>query len=222
MEHTTTLLLREHVTHDVKRFVVERPEGFEWSPGQGVEMALDEEGWREEGRPFTPTSHPDDRVLEFTIKGYPEHEGVTHRLHQLRPGATLHVSEPFGTLTDRGPGVFLAGGAGLTPFLAILRHRADRGELGDSTLIFANKTRDDVICEKELRHHLGERCILTLTREDAPGYRHGRPDREMLQEQVDDFPSTRFYVCGPPEMVEDLTDTLEKLGADPDGVVIEE
>lgn len=222
MEHRTTLLLTEPVTHDVQRFIVERPEGFQWNPGQGVEIALDLDGWRDEGRPFTPTSLPDDRVLEFTIKGYPEHDGVTHRLHQLRPGATLHMSEPFGTLTDRGPGVFIAGGAGLTPFLAILRQHSRDGELADSRLIFANKARGDVICEQELLHHLGERCVLTLTREEAPGYRHGRPDRAMLEELVDDFAATRFYVCGPPPMVEELTETLTELGASPDSVVLEE
>ena len=73
------------------------------------------------------------------------------------------MSEPFGTISYQGPGVFIAGGAGITPFLAMLRDLARRGELDRQTLIFSNKAPRDVICEKELRHLLGERCILTCT-----------------------------------------------------------
>lgn len=221
MRYDLTLLMTEFVTHDVRRFIVERPEDLDWKPGQGVEIALDLDGWRDEGRPFTPTSRPDDRVLEFTVKRYPEHDGMTDRLHRQEAGARLHVSEPFGTITDRGPGVFLAGGAGVTPFLAILRTRAAAGTLGDSTLVFANKRRDDMICEKELRHLLGERCHLLLSREQAPGYGHGRIDRAWLEEHLDDF-GRRFYLCGPPEFVDSLREVLVELGASPDTVVFEE
>lgn len=221
MDYRPTLLMTQVVTHDVKRFVVERPDDFDWQPGQGVELALDVDGWRDEGRPFTPTSVAADRVLEFTIKRYPEHDGVTDRLHRLEPGDRLHMSAPFGTITDGGPGVFLAGGAGVTPFLAILRTRAARGDLDDCSLIFANKTRADVICEQELGHLLGERCHLALSREDAPGYLHGHIDRAMIERLVDDV-GQRFYVCGPPAMVEALNEILVDLGASPDSLVFEE
>jgi cytochrome-b5 reductase len=77
MTHEVTLLMSGFVTHDVRRFIVSRPDGFEFEPGQGVELAIDHPDWREEGRPFTPTSLDDDRVLEFTIKAYPAHKGVT-------------------------------------------------------------------------------------------------------------------------------------------------
>ena len=60
MEHETEILMTEFVTHDVKRFVVTKPEGFRFEPGQGVKLAIDEKGLRDEKRPFTPTSHPDD------------------------------------------------------------------------------------------------------------------------------------------------------------------
>ena len=102
-------------------------------------------------------------MLEFTIKCYSDHEGVTRALHRLAAGAELLLSEPFGTISYQGPGVFLAGGAGITPFMAILRERARAADLDGNTLIFSNKTPADVICEKELRHYLGGRCILTCT-----------------------------------------------------------
>jgi len=222
MDFTVTLLMSEFVTHDVKRFIVSKPKDFVHEPGQGVELVIDAPRWRdEEGRPFTPTSLPTDQVIEFTIKRYPEHEGVTAQLHTLQPGAQLLMSKPFGTIQYKGPGVFIAAGAGITPFLGILRQAAQQGDLQNQQLIFANKTAADIICEKELRHYLGEKCILTLSREDVKGYRHGRISSEMLRETISNF-GQYFYVCGPDEFVEDMNRMLKDLGAKPDLLVFEE
>lgn len=220
MTHQVTLLMSGFVTHDVKRFIVTRPEGFEFEPGQGVELAIDRPDWRDERRPFTPTSLRDDRVLEFTIKAYPAHEGVTEALHTLEPGAQLLMSDPFGTIQYKGPGVFIAGGAGITPFIAILRQLARDHELDGHSLLFSNKTPADMIVEKELRHMLRERCILTCTDEQAPGYASRLIDRDFLSEHVSDF-SQHFYVCGPPKFNESLNDALKDLGAAPDLLVFE-
>jgi ferredoxin-NADP reductase len=89
MNYTVDLLMSQFVTHDVKHFIVSKPEGFSVVPGQGVELAINRPNLSGEGRPFTPTSLADDRVLEFTIKGYSDHPGVTQALHQLEPGAEL-------------------------------------------------------------------------------------------------------------------------------------
>lgn len=220
MQFSVNLLLSQFVTHDVKHFIVSKPEGFSCVPGQGVELAIDRPGLADQGRPFTPTGLADDRVLEFTIKAYTDHAGVTQALHQLEPGAALRMSEPFGTISYQGPGVFIAGGAGITPFLAILRDLARRGELGRQTLIFSNKKPADVICEKELRHLLGERCILTCTGEAAPGYRNRRVDRAFLEEAVQDF-DQRFYVCGPPPFMDAVNAALTALGARAESLVFE-
>ena len=219
-EHRVELLHVGFVTHDVKQFVTTRPEGLEFEPGQGVEISLDREGWREEGRPFTPTSLPGQDVLEFTIKGYPDHDGVTVRLHELEAGAALNMSGSFGTIRYAGPGTFIAGGAGVTPFLAILRS-LDEEERQESSVIFSNDTPADVICEKELRHLFGDRLHLTCTRESAPGYDDRRIDRPFLEEHVDGV-DQHFYVCGPPSFVEDITAALKEMGAAEDRIVIEE
>jgi len=213
--------MSEFVTHDVKRFIVTRPEGFEFEPGQGVELAIDDPQWREQGRPFTPTSLQDDEVLEFTIKGYPEHNGVTQALHQLRPGADLLISEPFGTIQYKGKGLFIAGGAGITPFLAILRQLARDDRLSGNGMMFSNKTPADIICEKELRHLLGERCTLTCTEVEAPGYETRVIDQQFLTDYVTDF-DQQFYVCGPPKFNEAVNAALKELGADPELLVFEQ
>lgn len=220
MKHESEVLHTGFVTHDVRQFILSRPEGLSWEPGQGVELALDREGWRDEGHPFTPTSQRDAPVLEFTIKTYPERDGLTARLAEIRPGEHLGMSDPFGTITHQGPGTFIAGGAGITPFLAILRHMED-DDLDRSTLLFSNRTPADVICERELRHLLRERCFLTCTHESGEGYDDRRIDADHLRERVDDF-TGRFYVCGPPDFVTDVETALVELGADRANIVLEE
>ena len=220
MSFRAQILMTASVTHDVKRFVVSRPEGFRFEPGQGVELAIDQPEWRQQGRPFTPTSSPEAGVLEFTIKRYPEHAAVTDALHTLRPGDGLLISEPFGTITYKGWGTFIAGGAGITPFLAQLRQLAEETRLADHRLIFSNKTPADVICEKELMGYLGEDCILTCTRGEAPGYYRQRVDRDFLQAHVPDL-GQHFYICGPPQFTMDVKQALEELGASPQALVFE-
>ncbi len=221
MEHELKLLMREFVTHDVMRFIVSRPDGFSFTPGQGVELAIDSPEWRDQGRPFTPTSLADDEVIEFIIKSYPQHEGVTRELHRLQPGARLLMSEPFGTIQHRGAGTFIAGGAGITPFIAILRELARRQELDGHSLIFANKTPSDIICEKELRHYLGERCHFICTDDAFAGYEQRRIDKAYLDETIGDI-EQQFYVCGPPAFMDSVTAALEEIGADSQALVFEE
>jgi cytochrome-b5 reductase len=213
--------MTEFVTHDVKRFILTKPRNFDYKPGQGVKVVVNEPEWRnQEGRPFTPTSFRDDKVLEFTIKKYPTGDGVTDKLHSLEVGAKLLVSDAFGTITYKGPGYFIAAGAGVTPFIAITRQLARKGKLGSNSLILSNKTPADVICEKELRHHFGSRCILTCTRAAAPGYENRRVTAEFLSEKIRDF-SQRFYICGPDSFVAEIKSILKKLGASSNALVFE-
>lgn len=221
MPHIVKLLMKEFVTHDTARFIMERPAGYRFVPGQATEVAIHTEQWKQEKRPFTFTSLDEDGVLEFTIKRYPEHNGVTNALHQLASGAEWEIGSAWGAITYRKPGVFIAGGAGITPFIAILRRLRDDGALQGNRLIFSNKTARDVILEAEFRDMLGDAFLPTLTRENAPGYRHGRIDESFLRDTVESFEQP-FYLCGPPSFVKDIRKILVQLGAQPDGLVIEE
>ncbi len=222
MPQSSTILMTEFVTHDVKRFILTKPRDFDFEPGQGVKIMIDEPKWRmDEDHPFTPTSHRNDHVLEFIIKKYPAREGYTNKLHSLDVGAKLLLSNPFGTIVYKGSGVFLAAGAGVTPFIAIIRHLVHEGKIGSNSLIFSNKTPADVICEKELRHYFQSRCILTCTRESASGYENRRISAGFLKEKINDF-DQHFYVCGPDSFVGQTKSILTELGARPDAVVFEE
>jgi len=218
MEKTVKILMTGFVTHDVKRFIVERPAGYAYRPGQATKLSINQPGWADKGRPFTFTSLDDDLVLEFIIKAYFDHDGVTARLHGLTAGDEVILRDVWGTIAYQGPGVFIAGGTGITPFIPILRRLHADGRIEGHQLIFANKTARDVICRAELEHILGDGLVLTLE-EPADGCATGLVDRDLLQAHVDDF-SQPFYLCGPPPMVKAVTAALRDLGAQPDAVVL--
>lgn len=220
MAHSVTLLRSGCVTHNVLRLTTTRPDAFDFTPGQGVKLLLTKTGWENKGRPFTPTSLRDDKVLEFTIKIYDEHDGVTHQLRSLRPGDTLQVTDPFGTISYQGLGVFIAGGAGITPFLAQLRTLALEHKLNGHRLLFSNRTPADIIEEHELSYYLGERCVFTCTRESRSGYLDRRIDQDFLAEQIADF-DQHFYVCGPGPFTRNVKEALQALGATPESLVFE-
>ncbi len=220
MPHAVRILSVDPVTHNVRRFTCEKPQGFSFEPGQATEVSLDQDGWRDEKRPFTFTSLPDDENLEFTIKIYPDHDGLTEQLGVVREGARLLIDDPWGTITYKGPGVFIAGGAGVTPFIAILRDLRRRGALDGHMLIFSNKTERDIILRDEFEAMSGLRSVFTLTGENVEGLDYGKIDRTLITRHVKDF-DQHFYVCGPDKMISDIKALLADLGADADGVVFE-
>lgn len=224
MSHTLEIQGISDVTHDVKQIRLNKPEGYSFTPGQATEVAVDREGWRDEKRPFTFTSLESDPWLEFVIKIYPDHEGVTDQIGQLREGDALIVDDPWGTIEYNGEGVFLAGGAGVTPFIAILRDLHRRGEIGKNRLIFSNKAERDIILKEEFETILGDGFVNVITDEEPDGdhvFLDGHIDKAFLKSHIDDF-SQPFYVCGPDPFNESIMAALEDLGADPDALVFEE
>jgi ferredoxin-NADP reductase len=221
MPHVVTIKKVEPVTHDVRRFTVQKPEDYRFEPGQATMVSIDRPEWQKKKRPFTFTSLNDWPDLEFTTKIYPDHEGVTAELGKLQVGDRLLIADPWGTIQYKGPGTFIAGGAGVTPFIAILRQLARDGELAGNTLLFSNKTARDIILRDEFEAMEGLRCLFTVTDEPDPTLEHRRIDRKFLEDNVTDF-DQHFYVCGPKQMVADLKDHLEALGAQADAVVFEQ
>ncbi|NHK28935.1 flavodoxin reductase [Parvularcula flava] len=215
--HKTRLISTHQVTHDVKSFRLERPKGFDYKPGDATELALDADNWRDEKRPFTMTSLPDDDTLEFTIKSYPDHGGVTMRLHRLEPGSSLLIDDPFETFRHDSNAVFIAGGAGITPFLALLRSLKKQNRIAGNRLVFANKTRADIIHQEELSAMNGLAVTHVLSNEKIDGYRHGHIDKELLTDILGDN-DKRFHVCGPPPMQEAVEKALHEMGFEADSI----
>ena len=215
------ILSVDNVTRDVKRFRFKKPTGLTYESGQATEIFIDREGWRDEGRPFTFTSLPEDDILEFMIKRYPSHEGVTDELHKLEEGDTVLMNDVFGAIHYRGKGLFIAGGAGITPFISILRNLKAKGELDGNRLLFANKTSRDIILEKELDGMLGDSFVNILSEEEDERYLSGYITPELIADYIAD-PGDMIYVCGPPLMMDAVLEYLSDLGVPDDHMVTEE
>lgn len=220
--HSVKILDIADVTHNVRRYRLERPEGYSFKPGQATEVSLDEDGWREKKHPFTFTALADERYLELTIKSYfnTGGDGVTERLYGYRPGQSLILRDVWGTITYRGPGVFIAGGAGVTPFIAILRDLHHKRKLEGHTLIASNRTEADIILREEFEAMRGLETIWTVTDDTQSGLLHDRIDDKFLKSHVRDW-QQNFYLCGPDDMVKELRGTLKDLGASVDNVTWE-
>jgi len=215
------ILIIEPVTHDVKRLIIEKPKGYKFSPGQATEVSINKKGLEDKKRPFTFTSLNSDLVLEFIIKSYPDHQGVTEKIHQLKPGDELFLGNPWGAINYQGPGVFIAGGAGITPFIAIFKDLFFKNKLKGNKLIFSNKTKNDIIYEQELLTMFDKKDLtLTLTREKRENYLNERIDEKILKREIKNF-NQPFYFCGPKQMVQGVAETLKKLGAKPNSLVFE-
>lgn len=226
MSRKLTLQSIEPVTHDVNHLVFDRPEGLDFVPGQAIDMALDKEGWREERRPFTFTSLPGQDRLEFVIKSYPEsadgHDGVTERIGRMQPGDAVLVEEPWGAIEDKGDGVFIAGGAGVTPFIAILRKKLEeRGTLDGNTLVFSNKTEADIILRETFEEMPGLKTVFLVTDEEASPLHREQIDDKLLAQVVTPARDV-CYVCGPDAMLDDMAKALRDIGVAEDRIVTEE
>lgn len=218
--HIVKVIESNFINHDVKRFVVEKPEGFDFTPGQAVNLSINDPEWKNELRPFTFTNQKETKNLEFIVKIYSEHKGVTNKLAGINTGAELILHDVFGAIHYEKPGIFIAAGTGITPFLAIFRDLYKNNNLRGNKLIFLNKTSLDIIAFNELNRMFKEDIMHVLTREGVVGFKGRRIDRNFLIENISDF-SQHFYVCGPTDFVGDVLRILKDLGASSDSLVFE-
>ncbi len=211
----------ESLSHDVLRIVLEKPAGISYQPGQACDVSINKEGWKEELRPFTFVSLEDEDHIEFNIKTYTDHKGVTNELRSLKVGDELLIGEVFGAIQYKGEGMFLAGGAGITPFLAIFNSLHRAGKMGNNTLLFGNKEQKDVFLEDKFNRILGKNYINVLSDEKVEGYEKGFIDADLIKKyQHDDL--KYYYVCGPDPMMDAVLKTLKDLGIADDKIITEE
>ncbi|OFY30731.1 MAG: flavodoxin reductase [Bacteroidetes bacterium GWF2_41_61] len=210
----------EQITHDVLQIVTEKPPGYNFTPGQATQISINKNGWKDEKRPFTFTCLPDSDFLEFIIKTYPSHNGVTNELLQLKTDDMLILHNVFGAITYKEEGLFIAGGAGITPFICILRYLQSNGEIGNNKLIFANKTKEDIIHEEEFKKILGKNFINILSDKKSNGYAQGLITEELLKMHLSKY-TKNIYICGPPPMLDTIEKQLMNLKVDKKQIIKE-
>ena len=212
-QHIVKINSINHITHDVIKIVTEKPRHYNYTPGQATEISINKEGWIKEKRPFTFTCLPQHDYLEFSIKTYPSHKGVTNELLQLKKKDELILHDVFGAIAYKSEGVFIAGGAGVTPFICIFRDLQSKNLIGNNKLIFANKTQGDIILAEEFKTLLGKNFINILSDEKVDGCAHGQITEVFLKDYVKD-PKKYIYVCGPPPMMNAIEKQLANLKMD--------
>ena len=208
------------ITHDVWQFTTEKPDGYVFKPGQATHISINKPGWEDAERPFTFTCLPENANLEFIIKTYPLKNGVTNQLLALKVDDQLILHDVFGTINYKYEGVFIAGGAGVTPFIAILRCLKSKNEIGGNKLIFANKTNADIILKAEFTKLLGSNFINILSDDKVEGCSNGLITVDFLREHIDNTKKI-FYLCGPPEMIASIEAQLLQIGVSANSIVKE-
>lgn len=210
----------DKITHDVLQIVTDKPEKFKFIPGQAADVSINKKGWRNKKNPFTFTCLPENDYLEFTIKTYPSRKDVTNELLKLKKDDELILHEVFGAIKYKGEGVFIAGGAGVTPFISIFRSLQSKNKIGNNKLIFANKTKADIIHKVEFKKLLDDNFINILSDEKANGYASGKITGAFIKANSGGI-NKMFYVCGPPPMIAAVTKQLAKLHVDKKSIVKE-
>lgn len=221
MEHITKIKSIEFITHDVLHFIVDKPNDLSFKPGQAAELSINKKGWEKEKRPFTFTSLPDEKNLEFIIKTYPSHNGVTNELLTLKPDDEFIFHDVFGAINYQDEGIFIAGGAGITPFISIFKELEKENKVGNNKLIFANKTKEDIILNDYFHMLLKNNFINILSDEEVDGYEKGRITKDLLKQHLNKN-TKYFYVCGPVPMIKAVVEQLSLLGIDKQHIIKED
>jgi ferredoxin-NADP reductase len=198
--------------------------------GQHVDVRLTGEDGYQAQRSYSIASAPEDGRLELTVERIDDGEVSPYLVEDMQPGDALELRGPIGlwftwqALVDGGPLLLVAGGSGVVPLRAMLRHRAVAAPGVPARLLLSARTAGDVIYAGELQSAGGLEHFTTYTRGAPPGWTgyDRRVDRAMLEE-VAFAPAQRprIFVCGPTAFVETASTALVALGHDPERVKTE-
>jgi ferredoxin-NADP reductase len=209
-----------------KSLVLEPPAWPGHRAGQHVDVRVTAVDGYQTERSYSIASAPEDPNLVLTVERLADGEVSPYLTDELRPGDELELRGPIGGYfvwedSLGGPLLMIAGGSGVVPFRAILRHRTAAGATTPACLVYSSRALDDVIYRQELAEladHDGVSVHLALTREwpeDWQGHR-GRIDRQLLEQLA--WPPAQqplVYVCGPTVFVEAVAESLVQSGHQP-------
>ncbi len=215
-------------TSRVKTFTLALPEWVAHQAGQHYDIRLTAEDGYQAERSYSIASEPERRnEIDLTVERIEDGE-VSPYLHDIAvPGDTLEVRGPIGgyfvwQAHQLEPLLLVAGGSGIVPLMAMIRHRVAGRSMVPVRLLYSSRTFDDINYASELSRLVANDSSLgvlhTLTRSQPPGWRGyaRRIDREMLREALEPLgSSSRTYLCGPTLLVESAARALLDLGLPP-------
>jgi ferredoxin-NADP reductase len=204
----------------VRTLVLDVPDWPGHAAGQHVDVRLTAEDGYQAQRSYSIASAPEADKLELTVEELPDGEVSPYLVQDAAVGDQFEVRGPIGgyftwRAQDGGPLLLVAGGSGVVPLMAMIRHRAAVGSGADARLLLSVKTRADIIYRAELEAS-GVALHVTLTREAPSGWTTGRIDLEKVRAfgpAPEDQP--HVYVCGPTPFVEAAAGLLVAAGHEP-------
>ena len=209
-------------TARVRTLVLDIPEWGGHRAGQHVDVRLTAEDGYQAERSYSLASAPGDRPA-ITVERLHDGEVSPYLVDEVVAGDRFELRGPIGGwfvwdadgATD--PLLLVAGGSGVVPLMAMLRHRRAAGSIVPAKLLYSSRTVEDIIYREELET-LGAEVVHTLTREQPPGWTgYARRVDSALLAEVAQPPelNPRTYVCGPTSFVEAVADGLVALGHKP-------
>lgn len=213
-------------TPRVTRLVLSVPDWPGHRPGQHLDVRLTAEDGYQAVRSYSIASAPEDARLELAVERLEDGEVSPYLTEEVRAGDPLEVLGPIGgyfvwDVPMGGPLFLVAGGSGIAPLMAMIRHRAATGSDVPTRLLYSARSPEEIIYRDELDRLAAAdpalEVVYTLTRARPPGWTgfQRRIDRDMLREvgwPADTRPLA--YVCGPTSLVETVASTLVMLGYD--------
>lgn len=215
-----------HASSRARTLALSLPDWPGHRPGQHLDIRLTAEDGYQAVRSYSIASPPEAERLEITVEVIADGEVSPYLVEDVLPGDQIEVRGPIGgyfvwETAMGGPLLLVAGGSGVVPLMAMIRHRiATRSDV-PVRLLYSSRSVDDVIYRDELENisssDAGIEIIHTYTRTPPPnwnGYMR-RVDSDMLAE-VGWSPKERprIYVCGPTSFVEAVAASLVDMGHD--------
>jgi ferredoxin-NADP reductase len=197
-------------------------------PGQHVDVRLTGEDGYQAQRLYSIASAPESPLVSLTVEKIEDGEVSPYFVGEVQAGDRFEVRGPIGghfvwTADRGGPLMLIAGGSGVVPLMAMLRHRAAVKSRVPAVLLYSSRMLSEVIYRSELEQLAGAedglRVVHTLTREHSAGWTglSRRIDRTMLEDvgfAARERP--QVFICGPTGLVEMAGQLLVELGHEPE------
>jgi ferredoxin-NADP reductase len=206
-------------TYNVTSFRFPRPAELNYKPGQFLFVTIKAHDGKELSKHFSLSSSPTEKThIEFTKKL--SDSDFSAALKALKVGDWARIDAPYGNFTFEGEHErigLLGGGIGITPFISICKYCTDTHQKTKVTLLYGNRTENDIAFRKELETLQRQNKNLTVVfilNEASSGWKGatGLITPEMIKKEMPDYKETMFYTCGPPAMVQVMEKMVEQLG----------
>lgn len=213
--------------HNVKSFRLEINDWLDFKAGQFLMVTLKDDPAL--SRYLSISSSPTEKCyLEFTKKL--TQSDFSASLNGLKPGDSVKIKYPMGQFVldeSAQKAAFLSGGIGITPIRSICKYVVDKNTGTDIVLVYSNRSIRDIVFKEDFSAMSSAYPLLRVAHvlcEAEKGFKCtvGQINAGVIKNEIPDYPERKFYLCGPPQMVEAMRNILTgQLGLNGEKVVTE-